>query len=524
MSRRLTCLLVLVLGLGLGASAEAETRRYALLVGANEGAPEEVPLRYAVRDAERFADALRAVGGVPPENLVLLDQPDARSVERVLADLHDRIRSANDKHGDDDALLLFFYSGHADPTALHLGRTLLDFDKLKGWMEQSPARTQVLVVDACRSGGVTRVKGAKPAPAFRIEAMESGGGEGLAIITSSAAGEDALESERLKGSFFTHHFVAGLLGPADSSRDGRVTLTEAYRYAYVETLRTTTKAATVQHPTYSFKLKGHTDLVMARIGDNLGERGVLTVDAPGAYVFFRGDEDGELVAEATIEADAQLVLDAGTYLVRRRTSDGVYEASVRVPESGTTTLSAFSMKAVPAGRVVRKGMVRDEGAAWSLHAGFQLSSEVLPGTGAFAVGAFGTQVDLDALSFQLRARYGQSGNQNDSLELDQQVLGGELAALKLFDFGEVSPGFGLRLGADWLRQSFRTPGAAPDRNGVVLRGGAVLHTSWAASRWAGVFAELSAEANLLQTAGADKNSWEARLVPQGMVGLMVYLP
>jgi hypothetical protein len=522
--RRLTYSIVLVSTFLLATSAWAETRRYALLVGANEGAPEEVPLRYAVRDAERLADALRSVGGVNPENLVVLDQPDARSVERVLDDLHARIELANEKHGDDDALLLFFYSGHADPTALHLGRSLLDFDKLKSWMEASPARTQVLVVDACRSGGVTRVKGAKPAAPFKIEASESTGGEGLAIITSSAAGEDALESERLKGSFFTHHFVAGLLGPADSSRDGRVTLTEAYRYAYVETLRTTTRAATVQHPTYSFKLKGHTDLVMARLDDARGERGVLTVVAPGTYVFFRDDEDGELVAETTIEADTQVVLEAGTYLVRRRTQDGVYQALVRVPEAGTASLDASSMKSVPAGQVIRKGMVRDSSAAWSLQGGFLLSGEILPGTGALSVGMLGAQLDLDALSLQGRVRYGRSATANQSVDLDQQLLGGELTALKLFDFGTVTPGAGLRVGADWLQQSFSTPGSAPDRNGVLLRGGAVLHTSWAASRYVGVFGELSAEANLLRTSSLGAEKWDARLVPQGMLGLTVYLP
>ena len=181
------------------------------------------------------------------------------------------------------------------------------------------------------------------------------------------------------------------------------------------------------------------------------------------------------------------------------------------------------MKAVPAGQVIRKGMVRDSAAAWSVHAGFLLSGEVLPGTGPLAVGTLGAQVDLGALSLQGRARYGRSDTRNDSLELDQQVVGGEITALKLFDFGAVTPGFGLRLGADWLRQTFVTPGTAPDRNGVVLRGGAVLSTSWAATRYVGGFAELSAEANLLQSAAAG-DQWEARLVPQGMVGVMVYLP
>ena len=67
---------------------------------------------------------------------------------------------------------------------------------------------------------------------------------GHAILTASAEDEAAQESDRIGGSFFTHYLVSGLRGAADSSADGRVTLTEAYRFAFDETLaRTgTTKA------------------------------------------------------------------------------------------------------------------------------------------------------------------------------------------------------------------------------------------------------------------------------------------
>ena len=41
-------------------------------------------------------------------------------------------------------------------------------------------------------------------------------GEGVVFLTSSSANEDAHESDTLKGSFFTHYLVSGMLGAADT--------------------------------------------------------------------------------------------------------------------------------------------------------------------------------------------------------------------------------------------------------------------------------------------------------------------
>ena len=94
--------------------------------------------------------------------------------------------------------------------ALHLGGTRLDFDELRGLVEGSPANLRLLVVDACRSGGVSRVKGVKKAKAFNIDLKDNTAAEGVAIMTSSAAGESSQESDRLRGSFFSHHLINAL--------------------------------------------------------------------------------------------------------------------------------------------------------------------------------------------------------------------------------------------------------------------------------------------------------------------------
>ena len=256
--------------------AGGKTRRFALVVGANQGNASDVALRYAERDARRLADVLTRMGRVQPEDLILLEATDAQSVERVLGDLNRRIGQFHATRPDAETMLVVFYSGHAGPVGLHIGGTRLRFDRLKQMLDDSPARIRVLIVDACRSGEVTRVKGAAAAEPFAIQVEDRLGGEGMAIITSSAAGEDAQESDRLQGSFFTHSFLTGLQGAADTSGDRRVTLNEAYRYAYDETLRATSRAPNLQHPTYSFRLRGRDDLVLTVL------RGPHARDGPGA--------------------------------------------------------------------------------------------------------------------------------------------------------------------------------------------------------------------------------------------------
>ena len=63
------------------------------------------------------------------------------------------------------------------------------------------------------------------------------------VLASSTASELSQESEALRASYFTHHLLSGLRGAADADRDGRVTLSEAYRYAYNRTLVATAATA-----------------------------------------------------------------------------------------------------------------------------------------------------------------------------------------------------------------------------------------------------------------------------------------
>src|SRR5690606_7938624 len=132
---------------------------------------------------------------------------------------------------------LVYYSGHADEKGLLLGTQGVDYRVFRDRMNALGADVRIAVVDACASGALTRMKGGRPVPAFMVD--KSAHSQGYAFLTSSSGSEVAQESDRIRGSFFTHALNTGLRGAADASRDGRVTLHEAYQFAYHETLERT---------------------------------------------------------------------------------------------------------------------------------------------------------------------------------------------------------------------------------------------------------------------------------------------
>ncbi len=498
-------LLLLLFALGAHAAGQA---RFALVLGANEGEPGEETLLFAEEDASRFADVLTRYAAVPEENILLLRGRSSERVVEAVSGLADRVRAATAK--GQETVLFAYYSGHADAQAMHLGSSLLRFAELKGLIDETGARLSVLVVDACRSGELTRVKGAVPAQPFDIHADDKLASEGSAIITSSAAGEDAQESDRLGGGVFTHHFVIGLLGAADASRDERVTLSEAYRYAYEETLRTTSRARFVQHPTYAFRMKGREDLVVTRLTDS-GGLGRLQLSEAGAYVLLPDGDRGRIV-ELSAKGPIEVLVEPGGYVVRRRGDDGFHEARARVSSGAAAVVRDFHV--VPYGRSVRKGY-GGRRLALAMTTGGEIGGPITKGMGPGLGGSLGLRTDLRALTLELGLRYGYGAGENEDLDITQQQLGAVLTAWRLFDLGDFAAGFGLRVGGDYVMQRFDTQGEAPDRDALIGRAGAALRLEYA----------LSQTINLGLTAGVD--AWlldrdTLRAVPSGGLGLAVY--
>ncbi|HOX43775.1 MAG TPA: caspase family protein [Myxococcota bacterium] len=458
-SLRHTLLVVALLALALPAGA---AELYLVSAGNNQGHPGDLPLRYAERDATELAAVLQRLGGVPAQNTVLVLGEDADALRRVVLEQNARIRQ-QPRQG---AVLIVFYSGHADAAGLHLGASTLAFDELNAIMLGSPAAVRLLVLDSCRSGGATRVKGLREAEPFEIRLDDRLQAEGLAIITSSAAGEDSHEADQLRASFFSHHLVNALRGAADSDRDGQITLDEAYRYTYQQTLRSSGRTMQLQHPTYQYDIKGKGELVLSRLTHDRNRSGRLSLGEAGFYLVLEQEEGGPVAAEVAVEAGgARLVLPAGRYFVQRRTPDHYLEYRVELQAGQELELSAQDGRRVEYARLLRKGGGESEVEA-SVFAYGAARGEVLGGE-AVAPGALvGVSLDLPWLSLGLRLRWARSAldSADGLVSSTQDELAVGLSAVRVIDLPYVSLSVGLLVEGAWHTQAFETLGRAGDRS------------------------------------------------------------
>jgi hypothetical protein len=446
------------------AAAEARVDRFAVLIGNNRGAADETPLRYAESDAVRMYEALNQLGDFGALDMMLLQGQDAATVRSALIAMNERIREST-AQPDTQAVLVVYYSGHADSHALHLRDSTLSVAELRQLARGSAANFRLVVLDACRSGSLTRVKGGRRVAPFELNDLPHGvPNDGFAFLTASAANEDAQESDELRSAFFTHAFVSGLLGAADGDGDGAVVLDEAYRYAYEATLRATSRTfAGAQHPTFHYDLRGRGQLVLTRPRAHSASRSVLDFPSGLGFLVLRENSDGPVVVE--LERDAQsrrLSVPPGRYFVRARAPDVMYEGYLDTESGSTRAVKLAEFERIDYARLVRKRGGAAE-RAQGLEAGTSVRSTLPNASGACYGGFAGYAIDWSGVGARVRFSTCASGLSNRAIRAD--VLASDLALqlyrawdIRWFTF-ELGVGAGLSL----FNQNFETRGVAPDR-------------------------------------------------------------
>jgi hypothetical protein len=346
-------------------ASAAATRRFAVVVGCNGGREAGAKLRFAERDAAKMHAVLVELGGVAPGDAALLLGTDAKAVQAALEDVDRRIGAA--KARGDQTVLVFYFSGHASGDELELGGSVIEFAALKKLLATSKADVRLAFLDSCQAGGLIASKGGRRGPAYNIRVADEIASTGYAIITSSTEDELSQESAELRGAFFTHYLVSALRGAGDESGDGKVTLGEAYRYAYRRTLART--AATVgggQHPMYNFQLSGRGDIVLT---ETAGASAQIAVNVPdsGRLLILDGRREA-IVAEVELAADrdARVNVRPGDYSVYVVTPKGaVRHAEATVAAGGRAALgpAAFETTALEVS-VAKGGLFGDADAPW----------------------------------------------------------------------------------------------------------------------------------------------------------------
>jgi hypothetical protein len=306
--------------------ANEPIRRLALIIGANDGGPGRAKLRYAVSDAKSMIRILEDLGGVSPDDSRLLVEPSREALFWEMGRLQQRIERLRPQQPRLEVLI--YYSGHSDDDSLLLGREQVSYRELRAMLQQLSTDVRIAILDSCASGAFLRAKGGLTRPPFLFDAANDM--KGFAIMTSSSADEASQESERIHGSFFTRALITGLRGAADATHDGRVTLSEAYQYAYNETLRQTEKTSGgPQHPSYNIQMAGTGDVVLTEV--RKGEARLSLGPEVSGRIFVH-DPSGALVMEFQKPAGSgmELGLDRGRYRLIVVNDSEIREAEIEL--------------------------------------------------------------------------------------------------------------------------------------------------------------------------------------------------
>lgn len=333
----------------------------------------------------------------------------------------------------------------------------------------------MLVVDSCQSGAITRVKGGTPAPAFDI-VFENETTEGLAILTSSAASEDAQESDALGASIFTHHLVSALLGAGDRDGDGAVTLGEAFSYSSERTLAVSSSTRLgPQHPTYRFDLGGRDDLVLSRPGSGR-HMGLLALPEEGVWIVRETNARGAVVAEVVTETPgSRIALRPGRYAIVRRARDHLLEGEAVVADAQTTALRTRDLRRIDYAQAVRKGGTEKE-LSLTVHA-LGVTRRPILDLGPTVGGGLGIRLDFPRLSLEGRLVHSQGETANERLRIETSDWLLSALVKHSIDWGVLTLGGGIEVGGMRFVQSFDS-GRYDARSSYGLLVGPLAFVEW----------------------------------------------
>jgi len=229
--------------------AETTTNLYILGVGIDQYKNPKYNLNYALADASSIVDYIKTngVGIFKSIDVKLLTDGQATKAN-IVTELSRIAKQANETD-----VFMLYYAGHGvmsdgspevpkdyfmaltDVYQLYgndnlLAEKGLSAAELREWCQQVKAQKQVILLDACQSGGATEtfaMRGASEEKAI-IQLAQS---TGVFLISSTGAEQFATEFTELKHGVFTYAFLEGLKGAADGGRkDGKITIKELEAY------------------------------------------------------------------------------------------------------------------------------------------------------------------------------------------------------------------------------------------------------------------------------------------------------
>ncbi len=439
---------LLALLVSVAAHAEPPAIRLFVAIASNIGDPEDPPLHFADADARRALTLFVDIGKVAPERAYLVVGQPANVVREKLAEVAGRI--AELRAAGSDVVLLLYVSGHAKAGVLHLSGTHLPLAELRDFAEKTGARLRVLVIDACDSGAILRQKGGAPGPEYDVS-LEQLPLSGQVVISSSGPAEPSQEWDALGGSLFTHHLLTGLRGDADTENIGRVTLSEAYAYAYRRTVVEAAKGT--QHPAFDFDLRGAGDLVLSEPGAAHAAL-IFPAALDGRYVV-ASQPRPDVVAEIEKHAGRalRLAVPPGRYLIRKWMGASVGLLSMELPYGGEATVRESDMVRRHFADVVAKGgTIELTPSAVFLSA--TLATSPLTGTGPRWNVGVGLRQTWGEYWATATASYGHTHFRGESIFVNENAAAFSLAGGMRFFWSAFIPYLGIAVDITGIRQNF----------------------------------------------------------------------
>ncbi len=206
----------------LAGAAWGEGKTYAVVVGIDNYLNPNVPkLRYAVSDANIFAQAIKQTLKVPEAQVFLLtsDSPDDASHPRAV-NIANRLAWLN-SHVKREDTIIFYFAGHGismdkqpyllteesdNSNTLTLGVSSLPGAALMDYLSKVKAANVWLVLDACRNSASREPNSLGDVSFTRTDV----GQDRSATMFSCKIGERSWESEEFQHGFYTYYLVAGL--------------------------------------------------------------------------------------------------------------------------------------------------------------------------------------------------------------------------------------------------------------------------------------------------------------------------
>ncbi len=329
--------------------ALAEPVRILVAAGSKVGLQAERPLKFADADAKRVRDVMVSLGGVKSDNAYYLGDPTKRELFAAI----DRAKAEAQHHRADEVTLVFYFSGHGDREALHVGGERVLVSELSAKLAEVPASLRIAVTDACRA---TREKGFADGEPFAISATMVPQATGQVWLHASSDGEAAQESDELQGAIFTQAWLSGLRGAADANGDARVTLDESFAFAHSQTLiRSAKSSGVMQSPEAIVNLHEAAPVVLTQTAARMAT--ISLPRARDAHFLVYSAASKSVLSELWSSPDRVLDLRVppGRYIVQRRIAGTGGAAQIAIAQGETRQLDDHDFAAGTLETVASKG-------------------------------------------------------------------------------------------------------------------------------------------------------------------------